>query len=546
MKSVRLFLCLILVVGLFSGTMAAKELKVGIATEPWDLDPAIRTDTGSGYLIKNIYDPLIELDQNNEPTSKFALAKSWEWKNEAKTIVLHLREGVKFHDGTDFTAADVKYNINWQLDPENAAPNKGLLGPVESMKIIDPYTLQVNFEAPYTSALQQWSRSLDGIVPEGGHGQRSEEKGVSGFAGTDLSRNPVGTGPFKFVKWVSGSQITLEKFDDYWVEGVPAVEKAVFEFIKDPAAKLAALISGSIDIIDKVPYQDFNTLKRMPQLKTARIPGIQTQIVYINTGAPPFGIGPDQVGDQDAIDRARNLRKFLFYAVDREEIAEEVFYGMATPQKGPWYPDSEWTSPELKDITLHSEELANEYLKKAGYEDGFEFEMMCTNAQWFCDVSTVIQEQLRPYGVDVEVIPLDKSAFFDTMYETNNWHTGMEDWGLSNFLAISWLYSGFYRNNHNHNNWHHASPDLKDIYHPTAPGHKKFTELYDKASVEPDEQKRKELVWEMEEMVTDKVIQLDMMFLDNLYAWRSSVKGYGDGLNSVGDINLKFITDFTG
>jgi len=546
MKSVRLFLCLILVVGLFSGTMAAKELKVGIATEPWDLDPAIRTDTGSGYLIKNIYDPLIELDQNNQPTSKFALAKSWEWKNEAKTIVLHLREGVKFHDGTDFTAADVKYNIDWQLDPENSAPNKGLLGPVESMTIIDPYTLQVDFEAPYTSALQQWSRSLDGIVPEGGHGKRSEEKGVSGFAGTDLSRNPVGTGPFKFVKWVSGSQITLEKFDDYWVEGVPAVEKAVFEFIKDPAAKLAALISGSIDIVDKVPYQDFNTLKRMPRLETARIPGIQTQIVYINTGAPPFGIGPDQVGDQDAIDRAYNLRKFLFYAVDREEIAEEIFYGMATPQKGPWYPDSEWTSPKLKDITLHSEELANEHLKKAGYEDGFEFEMMCTNAQWFCDVSTVIQEQLRPYGVDVEVIPLDKSAFFDTMYETNNWHTGMEDWGLNNFLAISWLYSGYYRNNHNHNNWHHASPDLKDIYHPTVPGHKKFTELYDKASVEPDKEKRKELVWEMEEMVTEKVIQLDMMFLDNLYAWRSSVKGYGDGLNSVGDINLKFITDFTG
>ncbi|MBS3814665.1 ABC transporter substrate-binding protein, partial [Candidatus Bipolaricaulota bacterium] len=457
-----------------------------------------------------------------------------------------LREGVKFHDGTEFSAEDVKYNIEWQLNPDNDAPNKGLIGPVESLKVIDSHTLEVNFEAPYTSALQQWSRSLDGIVPEGGHGKRSEEKGVSGFAGTDLSRNPVGTGPFEFVKWVSGSHISLKKFDDYWVEGVPAVDTAIFEFIKDPAAKEAALISGSIDIVDKIPYQDFSTLKRMPQLETARIPGIQTQIIYINNGKPPFGIGPDQVGDQDAIDRAYHLRKFLFHAVDREDIADQIFYGMATIQIGPWYADSEWTSPELKDMTLHSESLAKEHLKKAGYEDGFDFEMMCTNAQWFCDVSTVIQEQLRPYGVDVEVVPLDKSAFFDTMYETNDWDTGMEDWGLNNFLAISWLYSGYYRNNHNHNNWHHASPDLRDIYHPTTPGHKEFTELYDKASVEPDREKRKELVWEMEEMVTEEVIQLDMMFLDNLYAWRSSVKGYGDGLNSVGDINLKFITEYTG
>ena len=114
-----------------------KEMHIGIATEPWDLDPAIRTDTGSGYIIKNVYDPLIELGRDNEPTTEFALCKGWEWKNNARTLLLSLREGVKFHDGTDFTAADVKYNIEWQLDEENNAPNKGLVGPVESVNIID-------------------------------------------------------------------------------------------------------------------------------------------------------------------------------------------------------------------------------------------------------------------------------------------------------------------------------------------------------------------------------------------------------------------------
>jgi ABC-type transport system substrate-binding protein len=386
-------------------------------------------------------------------------------------------------------------------------------------------------------------------VPEGSHGERSEEKGVAGFAGTDLSRAPIGTGPFKFIEWVSGSHITVEPFDDYWAEGVPApgIDLVVFEIIEDPAAMQAALVGGSIHIVDKVPFRDFATISEMPGIETTRIPGIQTQLIYINLGAPPFGVSPDQVGNEAEIARAKNLRKFLFHAIDGEEIADELFYGMASMQYGPWYADSDWTSPNLKEMTLHDPELAQEYLDAAGpeYADGFDFRMMCTNAQWFCDVSTVIQEQLRPYGVNVEVIPIDKSAFFDTMYETFDWDTGMEDWGLSNFLAISWLWSGYYRNNHNHNHWHHDSPDLAEGYHPTVPGHKEFVELYDQAVIEPDEDARKEMVWEMQEMVTEDVIQLDMMFLDNLHAWRKSVEGFGDGLNSQGNINLKYVTAFS-
>ena len=534
---------------LCAGLALAGELRIGIATEPWDLDPAIRTDTGSGYVLKNVYDPLIELDQNNDPTTEFALAERWEWENDAKTLVIYVRQGVKFHDGTDLTAADVKYNIDWQLDDDNSAPNKGLLGPIESVVLRDTYVLEVNFTGPFTSALQQWSRALDGIVPEGGHGERSEATGVGGFLMSELSRAPVGTGPFKFVEWVSGSHITVEAFDDYWVEGVPAegIDTVVFEFIGDEATMLAALISGSIHIVDKVPFRDFATVSRMPGIETARIPGIQLQYIAMDQGAPPFGVGPDENDDPVAIERALNLRKFLYHAIDREEIADELFYGMATLQYGPWFPDSPWFSPNLLGRPLHDPVLAQEYLEKAGpeYADGFDFRMIATNAQWFVDVSTIIQEQLRPYGVNVEVIPIDKAAFFDTLYETFDWETGMEDWGLSNFLAISWMFSGYYRNDHNHNHWHHETADLPESYHETTPGHAEFTALYDEAILEPDEQRRKELVWEMQELVVDNVIRIEMMFLDNLHAWRDSVEGFGDGLNSQGEINLKFVTGFT-
>jgi len=523
---------------------APKELRIGISTEPWDMDPAIRTDTGSGYIIQNVYDPLIELDVNREPTTEFALAEGWEWNDDKTVLTVKLRQGVKFHDGSDFDAADVKYNIEWMLDPENEAPNVGSLGPIDSVEVVDDHTLQVSFTDPYPDAVLLWTGVLDGIVPEGSHGKRSEEKGVAGFAGSDLSRAPIGTGPFKFVEWVSGSHITLEKFDDYWVEGVPAMDRVVFEFMPDDAAKEAALVSGSIHILDKVPFRDFETISQMPGIVTERMPGIQTQILYLNLSAPPFGISADQVGDEAAIEKAYNLRKFLYHAVDREAILDRLFYGMGTIQLGPWFPDSDWTSPKLKKMTTYDPELAQEYLEKSGYaETGLKFRMMCTNAQWFCDVSTVIQEQLRPYGVDVEVIPIDKSAFFDTMYETEDWEVGMEDWGQGVPLALDWLYYHSYRNNHNHNHWHHAADDLAENYHESVPGHKKYVELYDAASIEPDEQKRKEMVWQMEEMVTENVIQVDLMWLDNLYAWRDSVKGYS--VTPDGNINLKTVTAFT-
>lgn len=547
MKFSRLFLVSLLGLLLVGGAAVGKELHIGIATEPWDLDPAIRTDQASGYIIENVYDPIIELDRDREVTTKFALTKDYEWMNDKKTIVLHLREGVTFHDGTDFSAADVKYNIEWQLDPENNAPNKGLLGPIEKVEVVDPLTLRVDFEQPFPQALMRWSRALDGIVPEGSHGDRSKEKGAAGFAGTQLSRNPVGTGPFKFVEWVSGSHITVEKFDDYWVEGVPAVEKAVFEIIPDQSAKEAALISGSVDIIDRLPHKDFSTIDRMPMVETEKMMGTLTEVVYINLGAPPFGISKDRVGDDKAIERALNMRKFLYHAVDREEIKKEIFYGMAEIQHGPWYPNSEWTSPKLRNADKpYNPELAREYLEKAGWDKKDTFRIMATKAQWFVDIATIIQEQLRQFDVKAEVIPVDKATLFDKLYETFDWELAVEDWGLNDFTPSSWLWSGYYRNAHNHNHWHHDAPDLPDHYHATVPGHKEFQELYDKAVVEPDTQKRKEMIWEMEEMVTDKVIQLDMMYLHNIYAWRNTVKGYKDGLTPMGNINLAYVTEFTG
>jgi ABC-type transport system substrate-binding protein len=381
-----------------------------------------------------------------------------------------------------------------------------------------------------------------GVVPEGGHGERTEEKGTAGRLGTDLSRAPVGTGPYKFVDWKSGSKIVLEKNENYWKEGVPVADRAEFEFIGDPSAKLAALISGAVHIIDKVPFRDYQTIKGMPKIATKRMPGTALQILYLNLSNPPLGISEEQVGDQEEIERARHVRKFLYHAIDRKALAEELFYGMATVAKGPWYPDSEWTSPELEEMQPHDPELAREHLEKAGFaEGGLSFEMQATNAQWFVDMATVIQEQLRGYGVKSEVVPVDKATLFDTMYESVDWDILVEDWVFSDFSVLSYLGFNYPWNNWSPNHWHHQSEDLRDLYHPSVPGHKEWSDLYDKTVMQTDEQRRKEMVWELQEIVVDKVVGIDLLIVDSLYAWRDEIEGYGEGLDSIGIVDLRFV-----
>lgn len=549
--------CTLILVGLLSLTMVfaggAKEvavktaglqqITVGIASEPWDLDPATATDTGSCHVMKNIYDPIIEYDKDNQLTTENSLTKDYSWENENKTLILHLREGVKFHDGSDFTAADVKYNLEWQMDSANDAPWKGQLGPIVGIKIIDDYTLQVDFDSPSSHALDMWAgTAMFGIVPEGAHGTRNEEKGIAGKIGTDLTRNPVGTGPYKFVDWQSGSRIILEKNEQYWDKNVKLAERVVFEFIGDPSAKLAALISGAVDVIDSVPFRDYETIKNLPEIETKRMPGTALQILYLNLRNPPIGVAKGEHTNPAAVEKAYNVRKFLYYAIDREAIADKLFYGMGTIAKGPWYPNDEWTSPKLKAMTPYNPELALEYLKKAGFDKGgLVLEMQATNSDWFVDMATIIQEQLRKFNVTAKVIPVDKATLFDTMYESNDWDILVEDWVFADFSVLSYLGFNYPWNDWSPNGWHHNAPDLRDLYHETAPGHKDWVSLYDKTVLETDPENRKQMVFELQERVVDNVVGIDLMIVDSLIAWRKALAGYGDGINSIGNVNLRHI-----
>ncbi|WP_458209252.1 ABC transporter substrate-binding protein [Haladaptatus sp. NG-SE-30] len=506
------------------------RLNVALSSEVWNFDPALWTDTATSTIGGLVYDEVIELTPKNE-LKPGLVEKVPEPTNGGKAFDYKLRKGLKFHSGDDVTAEDFKYSVDWILDPKNKSPIKSRLPFVTGTEIVGDRTLRLNLEKPF-STLNWWlTRGVEGIVPKGSRGNVEKGKGPSGLS-TKLTKNPKGkgTGPFKFAEWKSGSHVLLKKFDDYWKDGQPKVDEIKFNFIGENSTRLAKLRSGNIDLTNKVPPKDFESLKGQPKISAESVPGNTTEVLYLNL----------MEAKNNPMSNVNNRRAVLF-GINAQEILDEVFHGQGVVQKGPWYPDDEWTSPKLKDMKMYDPKKAKKELEKAGNPDGFSMEIMATKGSWFKDEAVIIQNQLSQIGIDVSVTTMDKSTLFNQVYGTTDWHAAMEDWGQSIPVATYWLDAGYADNNHNHNNWHHPADDLKKPYKPSGPpapkdakgdfsnGHEWFVSRLREAQSAQSEDKQKEIVYELEEYVVENAIQIDIAYVNKLEAWRNDVEGYDIG-----------------
>ncbi|KAB1187491.1 MULTISPECIES: ABC transporter substrate-binding protein [Haloferax] len=506
------------------------RVNVAIAAEAWNFDPALWTDTATSTIGGLIYDEVIELTPDSELQAGLATEVP-DPIDGGKAFEYTLREGITFHNGDEVTVEDFKYSVDWILNPENNSPVKSRMPFVESTEIVGDRTLRLNLSKPF-GTLNWWlTRSLEAIVPKGSRGDTAEGKGPSGLA-TDLTKDPsgAGTGPFKFVEWKSGSHVLLEKNENYWKDGAPAVDEIKFNFIGEDSTRLANLRSGKLHLTNKVPPKDFESLGDQPDITTESAPGNLTQVLYVNM----------MEAEGNPMSNRHNRRAVLF-GIDRQEILDEIFYGEGAVQSGPWYPDSEWTSPKLKEMDMYDPEKAKKELELAGNPDGFEMDIIATKGSWFKDEAVVIQNQLSKIGIEASVTAVDKSTLLNEVYGTSTWHAAMEDWSQSIPIATSWLDAGYADNNHNHNNWHHPSEDLEDIYAPSGPaapedaegdfsnGHEWYVSKLREAQAATDEQKQKEIVWELEEYLVEHGIQIDIAYVNKLEAWRNSINDYEVG-----------------
>lgn len=316
----------------------SSELRIGLDVDAGTLDPRLARDT-SAYRITNlIFDGLVQLDENLQPQPD--LATSWD-NPDPTTWIFYLREDAKFHDGTPVTADDVIYTFQTLLDPDFKAPYRSLYTPIAKVESIDPQTVKFTLSEPYAPLLSYMDM---GIVP----------KHIAEQSEGDFAANPVGSGPFKFVKWDKNNQIVVEANPDYW-GGAPSIQKIVFKVVPDNTNRAQALESGDVDLIQSpLSPQDVKRLAGDDRFTTVEMTAAGFTYINLNT--------------QDPILSDPKVRRALAMLVDQKTIIDTIYQGIDKPATSVLLPGS-WAYTDAIKQPGYDPEEAVRLLNEAGWTD---------------------------------------------------------------------------------------------------------------------------------------------------------------------------------
>jgi peptide/nickel transport system substrate-binding protein len=395
---------------------APPELTYASTSDAVGLSPIMTNDSVSSRIIEQVYETLfVRNPETMEVEPK--LAESYETPDE-NTWVIKLKEDIQFTDGTPFNAEAVKYTFDKFRDPETAAPRASLLEPISEVNVVDEYTVEIKTEKPYGAMLAALSHTNASIVsPEADKSQ-------------DLMKDPVGTGPFKFVSWTQGDQVVLEKNADYW-QGEPKLEKVTFKVVPEVNTAISMLQTGDVQFIDAIPAEQ---LKRVESLKNVEITK--------NEGTPMYYMGFNMNREP-----MKNLefRQAAAYALDREAYVNKL-NGLGVQGNsiiGPkvfGFDESANESGYNYDV-----EKAKELVEKNGYGDQ-KLTILTANTEAYMMMAEIAQSQLTAAGFNVEIESMEWGTFLDTTKEGNFDITFM-GWSNSTADGSELLYPNFHSDN---------------------------------------------------------------------------------------------------
>ncbi len=373
----------ILALLLSTGAAPAQTVTLAQGVDPESLDPATDTLITSVSVMMNIYDSLVWRDSDGNLIP--GLAESWEFPSETE-MVLVLREGVTFHNGEPFDADDVVFSYNRLFDKENPSPLlRSLKGFVDSVDKIDDFTIRVNMPAPRATVVPTLIRVP--ILPS----ETFSEIGAQAFG-----VNPVGTGPFKFVRWDPNQQIVLARNDDYW-RGRPDVGEFIVRIIPEDFARFASLKNGEVDIITNLTSERVQEIESDPNLKWGGVHSARNMFVGMQTKEPPF--------DDLRVRQAMNL------AVDLDALIEVLMGGHAFSNASVCT-QTLFGAVEVEPFG-YDPEKARMLLAEAGYPDGFETTMIGPVGRYTKDkeMQEAIAGMLSEVGVTVTHVQPEWAQF---------------------------------------------------------------------------------------------------------------------------------------
>jgi ABC-type transport system substrate-binding protein len=357
------------------------------------LDPAIGYDWQNWSMIKSIFDGLMDYVPGTTELRP-GLAESYAISDDGMTFTFHLRPGVKFHNGREMTAEDVKYSLDRVTSPATQSPGAGFFGSIkgydamadgsastlEGVEVVDPLTVKITLSRPDATFLHVMALNFASVVPA---------EAVEA-AGGDFGKKPVGTGAFSLAEWTLGQRLVFRKNPDYWRAGLPYLDSITFEVGQEPIVALLRLQQGEVDVPgDGIPPAKFTEVMADPDQAARVVEGGQLHTGYItlNVTTPPF----DNV----------KVRQAVNMAINKDRITQ-IINGRAVPATQPLPPSMPGYTEGYAGYPFDPEG-AKALLAEAGLPDGFETELFVMNTDPNPRIAQAIQQDLAGIGIKAAI-----------------------------------------------------------------------------------------------------------------------------------------------
>ena len=389
-----------------SGCSDAPEdvLIFGRGSDSIGLDPALENDGESFKVCDNIYETLVQYAAENTSV-KPLLAKSWEVSSDRQVWTFHLRTDVRFHDGTPFNAAAMKFSLERLFSVDH--PYHHVEGAFKYWKDMGMNDIVAHIDAPDDSTLVIFLHQPN--APFLSNLAMNFTAAVSPSAlrkyGDDFFKNPVGTGPFRFVEWRKDERIVMERNPEYWGH-TPKIRRLIFKPIHDASVRYLELKTGAIHGLDNISPEFIDDIRDNPELRLLEQPGMNTGYLAMNMERPPFD--------------DRLVRLAVNHAIDKRSLVENFYQGLATPAKNP-IPPTIWGYNDKVKPYPYNPAKARQLLAQAGFEKGFDTELwtMPVPRPYMPQpgkIAQALQADLSEVGIRCKIVQWEWGTYLDKVF----------------------------------------------------------------------------------------------------------------------------------
>ena len=457
--------------------------RVAVSADGTSLDPIDYNDVFSENILKQIFDTLLDKAPNGDLVN--GLAESLE-RPDNKTLVIKIREGVKFSNGDPLTVEDVIFSLKRVAECDQFGYIFKNID-TDNLRKIDDTTLEIKLKEPDATILEALAHPASSIISQ----KDLEEKGEN------FRENPIGTGPFVLNKWTKLDSVTFKRNENYWGDK-PSIENLVFKVIPEASQRIIELESGGVDMAFQIAPNDIKKVEENPDLKLDRKLDNSVHFVSFNTVKPPF----DNI----------NARLAMTKAIDMDTIFKTVYQGVGKRATSNVNPNFKYSIADSIEPTKVDKEEAKRLFAEAGITEGTTIKIYVNDNQQRNDVAQMMKEQLTEYGINLEIVKLEWGALVEALKNKE------DDMFIMSWTPAEDTHYEFYQPFHSDGKGN--GPNFNDF------GNAALDVLIDAGAREFDDAKRGAIYKEAQELVNKELPWMYICYGETVVGMKKNVTGF--------------------